>query len=319
MVLKKLLQSFSTPFNHSRENVFGKRCKNSEVTVPEIVRTPYLVRKNTISYARKRRPSTDNKAQPIQTKPCRMRGRANSVPASKSGQLLLRKNNETEDWFAATRSSSINILVTGAKNVGKSALTVRFITKRFIGEYISGEDMTYDHVISEEKRKQKIVFLDQSNDEDCYKKRMPFDDQNLEWADGIIVVYDVGNPATYMYALKIINFIQNKSSSSEDLEGVKPILLVGNKTDLAKRWSLAQCEMKNVTDKIPSWVTSVELSAADGFEKVPASINELISEICQIKRISCGSLKKEQFRLLMGSVFRPRMHKTSSGMKFGSI
>ncbi|CAI9613277.1 unnamed protein product, partial [Staurois parvus] len=39
-----------------------------------------------------------------------------------------------------------NILVLGAENVGKSALTVRFLTRRFIGEYV-GTESVYTHNI----------------------------------------------------------------------------------------------------------------------------------------------------------------------------
>lgn len=38
-------------------------------------------------------------------------------------------------------------LVLGSKAVGKSALTVRFLTKRFIGEYQSLMQLTYNHTI----------------------------------------------------------------------------------------------------------------------------------------------------------------------------
>ncbi|KAL9984821.1 hypothetical protein ACROYT_G007156 [Oculina patagonica] len=38
-------------------------------------------------------------------------------------------------------------LALGSKGVGKSALTVRFLTKRFIGEYQSIMQLTYSHKI----------------------------------------------------------------------------------------------------------------------------------------------------------------------------
>ena len=45
-----------------------------------------------------------------------------------------------------------------------TALTVRFITKRYIGDYMSGDNQTYSYQLSDEKRKQTVVFLDESNE-----------------------------------------------------------------------------------------------------------------------------------------------------------
>jgi len=43
--------------------------------------------------------------------------------------------------------SEVKIAVAGAPGVGKSALTVRFLTKRYIGEYDHQSDTRYKHEI----------------------------------------------------------------------------------------------------------------------------------------------------------------------------
>ena len=63
-------------------------------------------------------------------------------------------------------------------------------------------------------------------------------EENLAWADGIMLVYDVGDISTFHYAKEVINFMSkrmdysNESSNRKLLGNFKPLLLLGNKTDL---------------------------------------------------------------------------------------
>lgn len=42
----------------------------------------------------------------------------------------------------SSRSRSLRVLVLGQSGVGKTALVVRFVTNRFIGEYVSNQEKT---------------------------------------------------------------------------------------------------------------------------------------------------------------------------------
>lgn len=70
-------------------------------------------------------------------------------------------------------------------------------------------------------------------------------EKNLSWADGIMLVYDVGDIATFEYAKNVIESMTEKVKSRSQEDGsrkkfflnFKPLLLVGNKTDLVVSWS----------------------------------------------------------------------------------
>ena len=65
-------------------------------------------------------------------------------------------------------------------------------------------------------------------------------EENLSWADGIMLVYDVGDISTFEYAKDIIESMTEKvknqtrqdDSQKKLFFNFKPLLLIGNKTDL---------------------------------------------------------------------------------------
>lgn len=59
-----------------------------------------------------------------------------------------------------TMTSSLRVVVLGAEKTGKSAVTVRFLTKRFIGEYNSNIDLLYKSCIKQEDYLTDIEILD---------------------------------------------------------------------------------------------------------------------------------------------------------------
>uniref|UniRef100_A0A3P8T1Q1 small monomeric GTPase n=1 Tax=Amphiprion percula TaxID=161767 RepID=A0A3P8T1Q1_AMPPE len=92
----------------------------------------------------------------------------------------------------------VNILLLGAHNVGKSALTVRFLTRRFIGEYgdiesvysrvdtIDGQEICFQH-----------LGLSVYTEKSC-----GVSDKQLQWADGMILVYDICDRSSFDVTLQ---------------------------------------------------------------------------------------------------------------------
>ncbi|KAI5733081.1 hypothetical protein M8J76_007442 [Diaphorina citri] len=59
-----------------------------------------------------------------------------------------------------TNSNKIKLVVMGASRVGKSAVTVRYLTKRYIGEYSSSTDMIYRHNTTIDNTTTEVEILD---------------------------------------------------------------------------------------------------------------------------------------------------------------
>ncbi|XP_052086760.1 ras-like protein family member 11A-like isoform X4 [Mytilus californianus] len=69
----------------------------------------------------------------------------------------------------------VNILILGIQGVGKSALTVRYLTKRFIGDYETEHESLCSHVIMIDGKALSVHILDTAwkHPSDPFGQRFP--------------------------------------------------------------------------------------------------------------------------------------------------
>ncbi|GJQ79613.1 hypothetical protein Trydic_g16455 [Trypoxylus dichotomus] len=115
--------------------------------------------------------------------------------------------------------SEIKIAVIGAPSVGKSALSVRFLTKRYIGEYDHQSETRYKHEVLVDNEPVLYEILDT-----CPKNEDDFPSSDtINWADGILLVYSITDRKSFAYVKKV-------SASLGDSD--TPVHLVANKSDM---------------------------------------------------------------------------------------
>ncbi|KAM8804505.1 ras-related and estrogen-regulated growth inhibitor-like protein [Eudromia elegans] len=143
-------------------------------------------------------------------------------------RLPLRRSASFSPGQPAPPSREANVLVMGAGSVGKSALTVRFLTRRFIGEY-GDTEFIYSHNLTVGGR--EILFRiwdvpysqDQADGGSSEEKR-------IQWADSFVLVYSICDRASFnILPLKIQLIKATKEGMSQEKV---PIVIVGNKRDL---------------------------------------------------------------------------------------
>ncbi|XP_010876381.1 RERG/RAS-like b [Esox lucius] len=128
--------------------------------------------------------------------------------------------------------NDIKLALLGSEGAGKSAVLVRFLTKRFIGEYASNANSLYRKRLSIEGRLLNLEVFDpcsQTGESRCILE------EPMEWADGFIVVYNISDRMSFLNAQSIL--CQIKETRGESCKGELdkmdiPICLVGNKQDL---------------------------------------------------------------------------------------
>ncbi|MCJ8737530.1 hypothetical protein PDJAM_G00025060 [Pangasius djambal] len=119
-----------------------------------------------------------------------------------------------------------NIVVLGAMGSGKSALTVKFLTKRFISEYDPNLEDTYS---SEEMVDQQPVLVkvmdtaDQNGPVNC--------DRYLAWASAFLIVYSIDNRLSFEVCQQ---YVEAVTLYTKGLQPEAPIILVGNKVDMER-------------------------------------------------------------------------------------
>ncbi|XP_028815211.1 ras-related and estrogen-regulated growth inhibitor-like protein [Denticeps clupeoides] len=165
-----------------------------------------------------------------------------------------------------------NIVILGSDSVGKSALTVRFLTRRFIGEYGDIESI-YSHNICLDGREMTLNIWDSPYSQDFSQESL-LCEKRLQWADGFVLVYSICDRSSFNTVSRMIHCIR----ASKDLGLEKmPIIIVGNKRDLHHRRTVFSEEGRLLA--LSSDCHFYEVSAAENYHSVLMVFHALVDRI----------------------------------------
>ena len=144
------------------------------------------------------------------------------------------------------------VVVLGSGGVGKSALTIRFVTDNFLDDYDPTIEDSYRKQINVDDECARLDILDTAGQEEYSSMQ----DQWIRDGKGFLLVYAINQRSSF----EEINMIRDKILRSKDTDNV-PIVLVGNKCDLADERQVTQDEAKELAN---SWKCQfIEASARE--------------------------------------------------------
>nr|XP_045589423.1 uncharacterized protein LOC123751374 [Procambarus clarkii] len=117
----------------------------------------------------------------------------------------------------------IRLLVLGGHGVGKSAVAVRYLTRRYIGEYKSQVDIIYRQSLQLDGMKVDLEIIDISRPGEASLPVL-----EMGQCDGYLVVYSVAHKHTFLTANRLLHAIYKLRPHLPR----PPITLLGNKQDL---------------------------------------------------------------------------------------
>ncbi|KAI2808356.1 hypothetical protein BLOT_006298 [Blomia tropicalis] len=123
--------------------------------------------------------------------------------------------------------SEIRVTLLGDRDVGKSALVVRFITKRYIVDYDKGSDSKYKHELIVDADTVLFEILDSSSPITLNIKRFDF---ASHVTDLFLVLYSITDRQSYLY---VRNFLKHLVMLKASGMPIPVIAIVGNKCDMA--------------------------------------------------------------------------------------
>ncbi|KAJ8393148.1 hypothetical protein AAFF_G00068310 [Aldrovandia affinis] len=161
-----------------------------------------------------------------------------------------------------------NVAVLGTTGSGKSALTVKFLTKRFITEYHPDLEDTYS---SEETVDQQPVIVrvmdtaDQDGPVGC--------ERYLGWASAFLVVYSIAERHTFDGCQPYLEVVTLHSRPETPQP---PLILLGNKVDMERYRQVSRCEGVALASRYGGLF--FEVSACRDFLPVQQVFHEAVRE-----------------------------------------
>ncbi|XP_061629280.1 ras-related and estrogen-regulated growth inhibitor-like protein [Phyllopteryx taeniolatus] len=155
-----------------------------------------------------------------------------------------------------------NVVVMGTESVGKSALTVRLLTRRFIGEYGDIESI-YSHRFMVDGREIAVNIWDSPYSQDVSVKTSLLE-RKLQWADGFVLAYSICDRASFNAVVRLVHTI--KSARGHPDTDKAPVAIVGNKRDLHHRRTVASEEGRLLA--LDAGCLFYEVSAAENYHGV---------------------------------------------------
>ena len=165
--------------------------------------------------------------------------------------------------------NEIKLIVLGNTSVGKSSFILKYIEDKFVLNYIAtlGMDFKQKKLKLKNGQEVKLRIYDTAGQERFKSVAVSF----IKKAEGVILIYDIGNKATFE---SLEEWIKNiKESGKENL----PIILVGNKCDLPpekRQVELIEGKDKAEEFNIPFFETSCKegINIKEVFEKIVEDI-----------------------------------------------
>ncbi|KAG0427481.1 hypothetical protein HPB47_025463 [Ixodes persulcatus] len=166
--------------------------------------------------------------------------------------------------------SPIRVMVMGSRSVGKSAVTVRFLTRRFISEYSSMKDLLYRHTVLVDNRTCELEILDTSR----HQQENKFPEDKINWADAFVVVYSIEDRWSFEEASLCLQRVQQHCPCL-------PAILVANKRDLSHVRQVDVDDGRELSLKLHCQF--FEVSAADSYAGVSIAFQSILREVLATK------------------------------------
>uniref|UniRef100_A0A3Q3N127 small monomeric GTPase n=1 Tax=Labrus bergylta TaxID=56723 RepID=A0A3Q3N127_9LABR len=134
----------------------------------------------------------------------------------------------TPEYSAPNRV--IKMAVIGGSGVGKTALVVRFLTRRFIGDYERNAGNLYSREVQVDSEQVTIQVQDTPGVEVRFYNCVSLPDHvacSIQWADAVVLVYSVTDRRSFDLIEQLHQLVVRAGGTN-----MPPVILLANKSDL---------------------------------------------------------------------------------------
>ncbi|XP_008198554.1 ras-related and estrogen-regulated growth inhibitor isoform X2 [Tribolium castaneum] len=179
-----------------------------------------------------------------------------------------------------TNVNRIRVVVLGSPRVGKSAVTVRYLTKRYIGEYSSTSDFLYRHNVTFDNVTTEVEILDTSK---CANGCLY---EHIRWGEAFVIVYSVSDRHSFHEAQEILSQLAKLK-----LPSYYTSLLLGNKRDLDHSRQICVDDGQELS--LQYGCQFYEVSAAENFAGVSLAFQSLLREARSVQLLKALPIRRK--------------------------
>ncbi|KZS08644.1 Uncharacterized protein APZ42_027313 [Daphnia magna] len=188
----------------------------------------------------------------------------------------------------------VKVTIIGARQVGKSALTVRYLTRRYIGEYKSHTDLSYRQVFCIDGSSVEVEIVDVSN----HPEDTSVHTTRAKNSDACVVVYSISDRTSFEAAHEALIALQTNNSTSCQRKSFEddnkeeheinlsplsvPVVLLANKKDLGHLRQVNAAEGRELAKQFSC--VFCEVSAADPAESEPEDLADIFNQLIKEAR-----------------------------------
>ena len=196
------------------------------------------------------------------------------------------KNNKNEK---DKKNYEARIITLGGGSVGKTSLILRYVDDFFALKYVQtvGIDTKIKIVKLENGEEIKVILADTAGQERYNSLAANY----VIKVDGILLVYDITKEKTFKEVKKWAQNIKEEYGNS------KPIILIGNKSDLSDERCINKENGEDFADTFLEGVKYYETSFKTG-DNVEEAINDLVKQIFKLNYgVDPGEMSKDKVKL----------------------
>ncbi|XP_071527816.1 uncharacterized protein [Panulirus ornatus] len=139
-----------------------------------------------------------------------------------------------------TTPDPVKVAVFGADGVGKSALIVRLLTGRFIGEYDPTMEAVYSYQFPLPGHDLPLQVMDTAGKVEVVEEGR---ERQVAWGEGFLLVFSLVSHASFLALARLRRVILELTPGSP-----RPMVLVGNKADLSHAREVSDREIRDLAD-----------------------------------------------------------------------
>ncbi|XP_053114311.1 ras-like protein family member 11B [Hemicordylus capensis] len=174
------------------------------------------------------------------------------------------------------RPRLIKIAVVGASGVGKTALVVRFLTKRFIGDYERNAGNLYSRQIEIDGEMFAIQVQDTPGVQVHGHSLVCNEQLNrcIRWADAVVIVFSITDYKSY----ELLGHFHQQIRQLHPGNRV-PVVVIANKADLLH---VKEVEPQHGLQLANMWgCTFYEVSVSENYKEVFNAFHSLCKDVCK--------------------------------------